>query len=302
VDEIKLFEELQPPPLPDAVRMREAARARLAAATSAPQTHPARRRSTVVAVATAAAVVAGGTGYGLTAARGGSSGAGSPTTVAGLTAVHGCPGQYITAGTLEKVSGRRATIQTGASNRLATVATSASTVITRPVSGTVSDITDGSRVFVQGTWSGRRLAARKVGIEAALPRPAFPHPQGPVRRVGPPKGALPPPVAIGTVVHAHWGSFTVVMSFPFGFGSRRVRVITSNSTEVLTRVSASLSQLGLGSNVVAVGRIGRDRVLRASAVAEPSVVRIVIGSGLVRLRPSSCSASAITTAAILASG
>ncbi len=40
-----------------------------------------------------------------------------------------------------------------------TAATSASTVITCPTSGTVNDITDGSHVEVQGTWSGETLAA-----------------------------------------------------------------------------------------------------------------------------------------------
>lgn len=303
MDEIKLFEELQPPPSPDVPRMRAAARARLTAATSVPLVHPAARRRTVVAVTAAAAMAAGGTGYGLTLAQGGSSGTSSlPATVAGLTAVHGCPGTYIAAGTLQKVSGRRATIQAGASNKRVTVATSAETAITRPVSGTVSDITDGSHVVVQGTWSGRRLAAREVGIEAALPRPRLPFPRHPrhLRKVRPPKGALRPPVAIGAVVDAHDGSFTVVMGFLFR--DQRVQVITSNSTKVLTDASASLHQLKPGANVVAVGRIRQDGVLTASTVTEPAAVRIMIGGGLVRLRPSSCSASAITTAAILAGG
>jgi hypothetical protein len=49
VDEIKLFEDLQPPASPDALRMRAAARARLTAAAAAP---PAQHRRTAVAVAT----------------------------------------------------------------------------------------------------------------------------------------------------------------------------------------------------------------------------------------------------------
>lgn len=61
---------------------------------------------------------------------------------------------YITAGTLEGVSGTQLIIQPANDqdhmNRTwraqpVTVATSASTAITRPVSGTVSDIADGSR-------------------------------------------------------------------------------------------------------------------------------------------------------------
>ena len=211
----------------------------------------------------------------------------------------------MTAGTLEKVSGTQAIIEPGSSDRRVTVATSSSTVITRPVSGTVGDITDGSRVFVGGTWSGRRLSARKVGIEAGLPRPGsfgprFPRHRGKLHKVRPPKGALHPPFEIGTVVNAHDGSFTVVMGRPI-LGLRRVQVITSSSTKVLTDAPASLSQLNLGANVVAVGRIERDGVLKASTVTEPALVRIGL-PGLVKLRTSGCSASAITTAAVLASG
>ena len=310
MDEITLFEELQPPPSPDAARMREAARARLTAATNAPLAHPSRRRNSMVAVAAAAAMVAGGTGYGLTAAQGSSSrlsgGPSSlPTAAAGLTAVHGCPGKYVTAGTLEKVSGTQAMIRPAASRQLVTVATSPSTVTTRPVSGGVSDITDGSRVVVQGTWSGRRLAATQVGIEAGIPAPGsvgprLPRHPGKLRKVGPPKGVFPPPFASGTVVNAHDGRFTVVMRRPIP-GVRRVRVITSNSTKVLADASTSLSQLNPGSNVVAVGRIGRGGILQASSVTEPSLVGIELPGGLVKLRASGCSASAITTAAILAS-
>jgi hypothetical protein len=310
VDEIKLFEELQPPPPPHAARMREAARTRLTAATNAPLAHPARRRNAVVAVAAAAAMVAGGTSYGLTAAQGGSSrlpgGSRSlPAAAAGLTAVHGCPGEYVTAGTLEKVSGTQAMIQPGASKQLVTVATSPSTAITRPVTGTVSDIADGERVVVHGTWSGRSLAARNVGIEAGLPAPGsigprLPRHPGKLHKVRPPKGVFPPPFASGTVVNVHDGSFTVVMRMPIP-RVRRVRVITSNSTKVLTDASTSLSELNAGANVVAVGRIGHDGILKASSVTEPSLAGIEL-PGLVKLRTSGCSASAITTAAILASG
>jgi hypothetical protein len=74
----------------------------------------------------------------------------------------------------------------------------------------------------------------------------------------------------------------------------------SDSTKVVTKASASPSQLNLGANVVAVGTIGPDGVLTANAVAEPSVMEIVLVGGPAKLRPSCCSASAITTAAIVA--
>jgi hypothetical protein len=324
VDEIKLFEELQPPPPPDAPRMREAARARLTAATSAPLTHPshpARRRGIVVAVAAAAALVTAGTGYGITAVHGGSSprpsGSSTPLSVAaGLTAVHGCPGKYITAGTLKRVSGTRLVIQpandTDHVNRVwraqpVTVTTSHSTVVSRPANGTVSDITDGSHVMVQGTWSGRSLAATEVSIEAALPPPGsfgpFIKPHQHVRRIGPPFSEywLAPPFGMGTVVDAHDGSFTMVSDNPLG-PEIRIPVITSHSTKVVTRTAVSLSQLELGANVVVVGQIGPHGVLAASTVAvNPSSQQTILAGGPVKIRSSGCSASAITTA-VMADG
>lgn len=318
MDELKMIAGLltEPPPTEEAVAR---GRARLTAAASASLAHPARRRrSTVVAVAAAAALVAAGTGYGLTAARGGpgplpgttARGGSSPgpSAAAGLTAVHGCSGMYITAGTLEQVSGTQLILQPANDqdhvNRTwraqpVTVATSPSTVITRPVSGTVSDITDGSRVAVQGTWSGGTLTATQVGIEAALPAPSSFGPPIPPKapKLGQLGAGAIPPFVTGTVVDAHDGSFTVVTQAPLGL---RVQVITSNSTTVVTKASASLSQLGLGANVVAVGQIGPRGVLTASTVAEPSVVQVILAGGPAKLRPSGCSASAITTAAILA--
>jgi hypothetical protein len=319
VDEIKLFEELQPPPPPDATRMREAARARLTAATSAPLTHPARRRGAVAAVATTAALVAAGTGYGLTAAQGSSSsprdttatrgGSSSPQdTTAGLTAVHGCPGMYITAGTLERVSGTQLIIQpaneadhdnkTIRRAKPVTVATSPSTVITRPVSGTAGDITDGSHVTVQGTWSGETLAAAQVDIEATLPPPSSFGPKLPpdTPKAGHLRPGAIPPFVDGTVADAHDGSFTVVTQVPPGL---RVQVITSNSTKTETKASASPSQLNLQANVVAVGQIGANGVLTASTVAESSSSPgTLIAGGPAKIRTSSCSAAAITTAAL----
>jgi hypothetical protein len=328
VDEIKLFDELKPPPLPDAGRMRESVRSRLAATASAPPAHPARRRRTMVAVATGAALVAaGGTGYGLAATQGGRSPLPGPTVrgggpdspqgaVAGLTAVHGCPGEYITAGTLKQVSGTQLILQpandTDHVNRdwrakPVTVATTSATKVTRPGSGRVSDITDGSHVIVQGTWSGHRLAATQVGIEAALPSPGsfgphIPgHLPGHVRKTPTPRGWLGPPLANGTVTGVHGGSFTVVTDDPI-LGTRRIQVITSSSTKVVGRSSTSLSQLGLGANLVVVGQKGPHGVLAASTVAESSVTGVIIAGGPAKVRPSGCSASAITDAALQAGG
>jgi hypothetical protein len=233
-------------------------------------------------------------------------------TVAGLTAVHGCPGTYLTAGTLKRVSGTQFILQpandTDHVNRNwrakpVTVATSSSTAITRPASGTVSDITDGSHVMVQGNWSGRKLAATQVGIQASLPPASSfgPHISGHVRQTPTPKGWLGPPFANGTVTGAHGSSVTGVTHNPM-LGTQRIHVITSDSTKVLTRVPTSLSQFDLGANLVVVGQKGPHGVLTASTVAEPSVVGIILAGGPAKVRPSGCSASAITDAALQAGG
>ena len=60
--------------------------------------------------------------------------------------------------------------------------------------------------------------------------------------------------------------------------------------------------LAAGANIVAVGQLGPHGVLTASIVTEPSVVRIELAGGPAKIRPSGCSADAITTAAILAGG
>jgi hypothetical protein len=317
VDEIKLYEQLQPPPLPETARMREAARARLTAATSATPAHPAKRRGTVLAVTAAAALAAAGTSYGLTAAHGAASprqstAAGRATTT-GLTAVEGCPGKYITAGTLKQVSGTQLVVQPASDadrvNRVwqaqpVTVATSTSTVVTVPGTGTVSDITDGSRVQVQGSWSGRSLAAAQVSITAGLPPASSfaPHPLNPgrLRKLSPPKGApkFGPPFATGTVEDVRSGDFTVVTQNPL-LGVSRIRISTSSSTRVLTEVSTSLSQLTVGANVVAVGPISHG-VMTASTVTEPAGGRVLLAGGPVKVRSSGCSAQAITTAVIVA--
>lgn len=332
MDEIKLFGLLQPPPPPDAARIRENARARLTAAANAPLAHPARRRVLAVgAVAAAAAVMAAGTGYGLTIAQRGTGhlpGGRIQThvTAAGLSAVHGCAGEYITAGTLKQVSGTRLVIQPANDHdhhdrawraHPVIVVTTRSTVISRPAPGKAADITDGSKVVVQGSWSGGRLAAAQVGIEKTTPvislgPPTSHHPAAiaglipkgqhlprHARRI-PPAMLLHPSFATGTVTGAHDGSFTVIMYRPFPGLPARIRVTTSSSTSVETKASIGPGQLNAGVNVVVVGRMGPHGVLTASVVEEPPVMGVVLAGAPTKLRPRSCSASAITTAAVLA--
>jgi hypothetical protein len=274
-----------------------------------------RRLAAGVAVAAAASVVAAGAGYGITAAQVGSSPlpgttAGS-TSAAGLTAVHGCPGMYMTAGTLRQVSGTRLVVKpandTDHVNRVwrakpVTVATTRSTAVTIPTTGTLSDITDGSRVEVSGTWSGSSLAAAQVSLVTGKPPQVsygllFKGKPGHLHRTGP-KGMRFPAVN-GTVADADNGGFTVLDDDPL-LGNYRVRVITSSSTKVQGYTRTRLSQLNLGANVVAVGTIGRDGVMTAITVAESGVNVMILAGGPVNIRTAGCSASAITTAAVLA--
>ncbi len=267
---------------------------------------PRHRRSAVVAVAAAAALVAGGTAYGLTAAVGGSSSA--PGTTAGLTAVQGCPGEFIAAGTLQKVSGTQLTLG-NPSLQPVTVGTSAATVISSTETGTLSDISDGSQVEVAGTWSGQALAATQVGIGVTPKTPRSPGSQrGHARPTqGSAAGAQPRPFVVGTVVQVTNGSFTVVTdgllyAFKVTGRPRRVEVVTSSSTEVVMNAHSSLSQLHIGAAFVAAGRIGHNGTLAAGSVAEEPMLQVALGGTLAKLRPSGCSAAAITTAVFQSGG
>jgi hypothetical protein len=226
-----------------------------------------------------------------------------PVTTAGLSAVQGCPGEYATAGTLKQVSGTRLTIQQANDTGNVTVATDASTVITMPATGTVSDITNGLQVMVQGTWSGRSLAATQVtvgvgqlGPPAAAAPPRLPRHRGHHPSLNPPNGT--PRLVSGTAEDVHDGSFTLILRGPAP-GAGRIDVVTSNSTTVKTDAKVSLSQLTLGADVVAAGP-EHNGVITAGSVTEPPGGHLVLPPGPIKIRPHGCSASAITTAAILA--
>jgi hypothetical protein len=305
VDEIKLFERLEPPLPPDAAGIREAARDRLSAAMSTP--HQARRRrSSVVAVAAAAVLVAAGATYGLAAGdHPAPRPAGSPVrSTAGLAAVSGCPRTYVAAGTLEHVNGailtvRIAEVQVGNDrHRYSDVAvrTYPSTVITGPVRAAVGAITDGSIVTVQGIWSGSVFTATEVafqepspvaGYYAAKPWPAR------ARRWWIRGGTL-----TGIVAGALDGRFTVRTTTP---SAPRLwtPVVTTASTKVVAAGRISSGRLDRGANVVVVGHLGPDAELAAEAVTEP-VPGGDYTAGVQNLGSSGCSASAITAAVIAA--
>jgi hypothetical protein len=226
-----------------------------------------------------------------------------PGTTAGLSAVQGCPGEYATAGTLKQVSGTRLTLREANATGNVTVATDASTVITIPATGTVRDITDGSTVLVQGTWSGRSLAATQVTIHAgplgpaaAKAPPRLPDHRGHHPSLSPASGT--PRLVSGTAEDVHDGSFTLILRGPVP-GGQRIDVVTSNSTVVKTDAKVSLSRLPLGADVVAAGP-QHNGVITAGSVTEPPGGHLVLPPGPIKIRSHGCSASAITAAAIMA--
>lgn len=220
-----------------------------------------------------------------------------------LTAVSGCPGLAATSGTLERVTGSSLVLKTPGGEPV-TVTTSTSIKISRQVTGTVSDITDGAQVIVHGTGSDGVIAAQRISI-GPLPRV---HGQLPPRhRRGRPRGGHPDGrprsparggIANGTVTDASTGSFTVIM--PGGF---HVPVTTSGSTTVYTLATATLGQLRTGEFVIAVGSAKADGALAAATVEQGAdVPHIQHGNGIVPQPWLGCSPAAVATAALLSVG
>lgn len=243
----------------------------LAAATALPPWHfPAataarwpRRRALVVAAAAAAVVAAGGTTWGVI-----SGGAGAPASItAGLTAVTGCPGLAATSGTLEHIDGTQLVVKTP-DGPTVTVTTSGSTTVRAEAAGSVSDITDGTRVIVHGTRQGTTLAAQNVLANLVQ---LLPHGGRPAGRIPPPQAVKQRPgIAVGTASDVHAGGFSVAQ--PAG---RQVHVTTSAATVVDTLAPASFGQLRTGVRVIAVGQSGPDGSLAAATVEQGATLPLI---------------------------
>ena len=208
------------------------------------------RRALLTAAAAAVLAAAGGTTWGLT-----SGGAAPP---AALTAVTGCPGLTATSGTLEQIDGTQLVVKTPGGQTV-TVTVNSATTISTEVTGSVSDITEGTGVLVHGTLRGATLAAQNVLANAAQ---LLPH-------RGPPSGKIPEPlkagpgpgIAVGTVSDVHAGGFTVTR-----LAGGQVHVTTSAATVVETLTRSNVGQLRTGVHVIAVGRSGPHGTLAASTV------------------------------------
>ncbi len=247
----------------------------------------------LVAAAAATVLVAGGVSHALTTGPETFANRNPVTAAAGLTAVNGCSGLDATSGTLEQVNGTSLVLTTSGGQPV-TVTTSASTNVSRQVTESLSDITDGASVIVHGTNSKGTIAARSVSVGVPnLRRP--PNSSKPVSR-RPRPGSFG--FAAGTVADASTSSFTVVT-----FGGTHVRVTTSSSTTVSTLESASLSQLQTGEFTVAVGSAGPNGTLAATTVEQGAdLSRIQHGSGIFNLPGLGCSSSVVATAALVSAG
>ncbi len=211
---------------------------------------PGRRALLTAAAAAAVLAAAGGTTWGLT-----SDGA---APAAALTAVTGCPGLIATSGTLERIDGAQLAVRTR-DGQMVTVTTNSGTTVSTEVTGSLSDITDGTGVLVHGTPQGSTLAAQNVLANAAQ---LLPH-------RGPPSGKIPEPlkagpgpgIAVGTVSDVHAGGFTVTR-----LAGGQVHVTTSAATVVETLTRSNVGQLRTGVHVIAVGQSGPHGTLAASTV------------------------------------
>jgi hypothetical protein len=246
----------------------------------------ARRALPIAAAVTVLAV--GGVSYGL--ARGhGRLARGGPVAAAGLIAVNGCPRLAAGLGMVEQASAASLVIRTSG-GQLVTVTASASAKVSREAAGSVSDITDGARIFVRGVYAGGSAVAHSitVGVPRRLPAPAIgwqsPSPTRPF-------------IAAGTVRDVSGSTFVLVVP-----GGRHVAVTARGSAAVFSLAPATLSQIGTGDYVVAVGKAAPGGGLVAAAVEAGNSLPHNRGTGISELPQAGCRPSAITTAASITVG
>jgi hypothetical protein len=211
---------------------------------------PGRRALLTAAAAAAVLAAAGGTTWGLTS--------GGAVPGAALTAVTGCPGLTATSGTLEQIDGAQLEVRTP-SGQTVTVTTNSDTAVSTEVTGSLSDITDGTQVLVRGLPQGTTLAAQNVLANMAQLLPLQGPPRGKIQE--PPKARPGPGIAAGTVSDVRADGFTVT---PRTGG--RVHVTTSAATVVDTLTPGRVGQLRTGVHLIAVGQAGPDGTLAAATV------------------------------------
>jgi len=219
-----------------------------------PRWHPAAAAAVTVAVL-------GGGGLGIASTLSpGVRGSGQVMTAA-LTATS-CPSMKLAIGKLTSVSGSTLVLKP-VIGPVVRVSTTASTTVTREVTGTLADVRDGMHVIVSGTGSHGKITARRIGVtpsSLAGKAPALNVLARPVRNFQP---ALALGLANGTVADATAGGFTVNEA-----GGTRVHVSTSRSTTVVTLAKVTVAGLRTGERTVAVGSVTGHNALAASSVEQ----------------------------------
>lgn len=236
---------------------------------------PRHRRRTVLASAAAVAAI-GAAAYGLSAVtdsdtdpRPGE----RPTAAAaaGLAATE-CAQLKVAAGTLRSANGSDLVLDTGKGKPVRTSAAGAK--ITHTVAGSLTDVTVGAQVVVQGGGTQRGVTAENIAV---LPRSVTP-PKPPTLPEGMP--GLDPArlmagngTAMGTVSKVGSDGFTV------GAGRSAVHVGTSRSTKVTKQEETGPGGLRKGAFTVAVGALGQDGTLRARTVQQSTPQGVNVPGG-----------------------
>lgn len=227
------------------------------------------RRGVLLAAAASAGLIAAA-GYGLWPQGSGTGPARTPVSFSarevaaiGLMDTE-CQSLKVAAGTLRSKDGSTLVVETAEGKQIRIDASAVSRV-TRQVAGSLSDLSDGTRVMVhgEGDEAGKTITAETVLVG------------GP--QMKPPKlpGGMASGIAsmmasrgtvMGTVGEVGSDGFTVT-----GTGGIRVRVAATGSTTFVKQEQARPDQLEVGKYTVVVGTLNGDKSLKATTVQQDSL-------------------------------
>jgi hypothetical protein len=223
------------------------------------------RTGRTAAVAVGIAVALGAGGYGIAVAAGGPGAAPNGGTVAagaspsasGGGPAATCAGAFQrgAVGTLKSDNGSTLTVQSPDSTTH-TVTTTSSTVVTRVSSGKLTDIANGDKVLVSGSFANNTLTAKSIVSGSGLDLGTGAAPDGAARLSG--RG-----FASGTVADTTSSGFTVVTT-----DGGRVTVAASSSASVDTVTTISVGALHIGQRVTVAGTPDSSGKISATRVEE----------------------------------
>jgi len=228
------------------------------------------RRGVLLLAAAASAGLIAAAGYGLWPQGSGTGPAQTPATFSaqqvaamGLLTTE-CQSLKVAAGTLRSKDGSTLVVET-AEGKQVKVDASAASRVTRQVAGSLSDLSDGTRVMVRGEGdeAGETITAETVLVAGAqMKLPKLPEGMG----AGIASMMASRGTAMGTVGDVGSDGFTVT-----GTGGTRVRVAASGSTKFVKQEQARLDQLEVGKYTVVVGTLDGDKSLKATTVQQDSL-------------------------------